>query len=148
MFLKDKAFYIVSKKTGLVLSTNGYTEEGSKITVQNKVSYCYQTGEEHELWQFESGFLINKSSSLVLDIIGGDLRVGQKVNLWGRKKTMAHNQRWGIRDGYIYALADPRLVLDIEGDCEDEGTHIVTNSRRVENHDLQQWTLIPFTEEE
>ncbi|CEI95919.1 hypothetical protein G6F70_001921 [Rhizopus microsporus] len=142
MFLKDKAFYIASKKTGLVLSTNGYTEEGTKITVQNK------TGEEHELWQFENGFLINKSSSLVLDIIGGDLRVGQKVNLWGRKKTMTHNQRWGIRDGYIYALADPRLVLDLEGDCEDEGTHIVTNSRRVENNDLQQWTLIPFAEEE
>ncbi|ORE15077.1 hypothetical protein BCV71DRAFT_186088 [Rhizopus microsporus] len=134
MFLKDKAFYIASKKTGLVLSTNGYTEEGTKITVQNK------------LWQFENGFLINKSSSLVLDIIGGDLRVGQKVNLWGRKKTMTHNQRWGIRDGYIYALADPRLVLDLE--VTYEGTHIVTNSRRVENNDLQQWTLIPFAEEE
>lgn len=24
----------------------------------------------------------------------------------------AHNQRWGIRDGFIYAVADPRLVLD------------------------------------
>jgi hypothetical protein len=24
----------------------------------------------------------------------------------------AHNQRWNFRDGYIYASADPRLVLD------------------------------------
>lgn len=27
------------------------------------------------------------------------------------KKFRAHNQRWGIRDGYVYALADPRIVL-------------------------------------
>lgn len=29
----------------------------------------------------------------------------------------AHNQRWGIRDGFIYPVADPRLVLDTKVRC-------------------------------
>lgn len=28
--------------------------------------------------------------------------------------SRAHNQRWGIRDGFIYPVADPRLVLNVK----------------------------------
>ncbi|EIE78792.1 hypothetical protein RO3G_03497 [Rhizopus delemar RA 99-880] len=132
MFLKKGYFHVVQAKTGLFLSTNGTTEEGTKITVKDKV------------WGFENGQLISKNSSLVLDIEGGDLRVGKKLIQYGRKKTMAHNQRWGIRNGYIYASADPRLVL--EDNSEASGSQIVTSVRKVEENDFQQWKIVPYKE--
>ncbi|KAI9280475.1 hypothetical protein BY458DRAFT_430707 [Sporodiniella umbellata] len=132
MFLKNGHFYLVSKPTGFVISTNGTNEEGTKITVKEK------------LWSFDNGKIVSKSSSLVLDIRGGDLRVGEKLLQYGGKKTMAHNQRWGTRNGYIYASADPRLVL--EGGSTDPGCQLVTSIRKTEECDLQQWELVPFEE--
>ncbi|RCI04768.1 hypothetical protein CU098_002478, partial [Rhizopus stolonifer] len=75
-----------------------------------------------------------------------DLKVGQKLLQYGRKITMAHNQRWGIRDGYIYASADPRLVLDVEGGSDASGSQLITSIRKVEDNDYQQWELVPFEE--
>ncbi|CAO3682762.1 unnamed protein product [Rhizopus stolonifer] len=140
MFLKEGYFYLVSKPTGYVMSTNGTNEESTKITVKEK------TGEDFQLWSFDNGKLVSKSSSLVLDIRGGDLKVGQKLLQYGRKITMAHNQRWGIRDGYIYASADPRLVLDVEGGSDASGSQLITSIRKVEDNDYQQWELVPFEE--
>lgn len=54
-----------------------------------------------------------------------------------------HNQRWGYRDGFIYSRADPRIVLDIKGDDEDEGTKVMTSKRKLEDNANQQWILEP-----
>lgn len=73
----------------------------------------------------------------------------------------AHNQRWGIRDGFIYPVADPRLVLDTKVRCLCHGDggeiklaheqHVggqwlvsYITYRRTEDYDLQQWYLEPF----
>lgn len=59
-------------------------------------------------------------------------------------KTRAHNQRFGYRDGYIYCLADPRLVLDIKGGSSKEGTKIILYKRKDgRDNGNQQWALIP-----
>ncbi|SAM02374.1 hypothetical protein [Absidia glauca] len=104
-----------------------------------------KTGEDsdNQLWRFENGFLINKKSDLVLDIEGGDLKVEKKILQYDRKHTRAHNQRWGYRDGFVYIRADPRIVLDIKGEDEDEGTKVITFKRKLEDNADQQWIIEP-----
>ncbi|KAI8975527.1 hypothetical protein BDF20DRAFT_822229, partial [Mycotypha africana] len=94
-----------------------------------------------QLWMFEDGYLVNRKTSLVIDIEGGDLRCDQKVIQYDRKKTMAHNQRWQIRDGFIYAVADPRLVLTLKNE---DGSRCFVSYRNLEDSELQQWYIEPY----
>ncbi|KAI8642533.1 hypothetical protein BD408DRAFT_482715 [Parasitella parasitica] len=89
-----------------------------------------------QLWTFENGYLVSKKTSFVMDIEGGDLRSDKKVLQYSRKKTMAHNQRWGIRDGFIYAVADPSLVLE----CQDNDDDVRVN-RKTNDKEHQQWYI-------
>ncbi|CAO3646537.1 unnamed protein product [Mucor hiemalis] len=135
MFPTQGAFFIKSQKNGLYLSINGEDEAGSRIITGPK------TDDGSQLWSFENGYLISQKTSFVMDIEGGDLKSDKKILQYNRKKTMAHNQRFGIRDGFIYAVADPRLVLDAK---DEEGSHIIISTRKLEENDLQQWYLEPY----
>ncbi|KAG1122110.1 hypothetical protein G6F42_011787 [Rhizopus arrhizus] len=53
----------------------------------------------------------------------------------------AHNQRWGFRDGYVYCLADPRLVLDIRGGSNKDGAKVILYNRKDTDNANQQWTI-------
>ncbi|KAI7901144.1 uncharacterized protein BX663DRAFT_515090 [Cokeromyces recurvatus] len=139
MFPKVGYFYIKSQKTGFVISTNDEDEAGTKLVIKSKNS-----GTDYELWSFESGYLVNKMNLFVMDIQGGDIRSGQNVLQYERKKTMAHNQRWGLRDGFIYVVADPRIVLE---STEEEESYLFVNARKLEDNDFQQWYIEPYTEE-
>ncbi|KAI8991560.1 ricin B lectin domain-containing protein, partial [Mycotypha africana] len=97
------------------------------------------------LWRWENGYLINKKSGLVMDIRGGNLLSDSYIVQYDRKMTQAHNQRWGYRDGYIYCLADPRLVLDIRGGGHKEGTRICLYTRKdSDDNENQQWIVEPY----
>ncbi|CEP12062.1 hypothetical protein [Parasitella parasitica] len=98
---------------------------------------------DNQLWRAEDGFLINKKSGLVMDIRGGNLQSDSQIVQYERKITMAHNQRWGFRDGFIYCLADPRLVLDIKGGSDKNGTEVILYKRKDKNNQNQQWTIKP-----
>ncbi|KAI8074362.1 uncharacterized protein B0P05DRAFT_548257 [Gilbertella persicaria] len=139
MFPSEKYFYIQSRKSGLVLSCDGQEETGSKLVIRPKAE-----DDESQLWKYEHGFLVCKKTLLVMDIAGGDLKVDSKVLQYNRKKTMTHNQRWGMRDHFIYAVADPRLVLNAK---EEEGSNIVVSTRILEDNDHQQWDIEVYQEE-
>lgn len=59
----------------------------------------------------------------------------------------AANQKWGIDDeGYIYNLARPDLVLDIQGREDEDGTRIILYTKREgEVASNQRWTLEEFS---
>ncbi|KAI8345282.1 ricin B lectin domain-containing protein [Choanephora cucurbitarum] len=99
---------------------------------------------DNQLWRSEDGFLINKKSNLVMDIRGGDLLSDKPIVQYDRKITMAHNQRWGFRDGYVYCLADPRLVLDIRGGGSKDGTKVILYKRKDTDNENQQWVIEPY----
>ncbi|KAI8888786.1 carbohydrate-binding module family 13 protein [Backusella circina FSU 941] len=102
--------------------------------------------QENQLWRYDDGFLTNKKSGLVMDIRGGDLQAEKTIVQYERKMTMAHNQRFGYRDGFIYCLADPRLVLDIKGGGKKDGTKIILYKRKDSHNDNQKWDIIPIGE--
>ncbi|GAA5796655.1 hypothetical protein HPULCUR_002029 [Helicostylum pulchrum] len=81
---------------------------------------------------------------VIMDIRGGDLQSDKQIVQYDRKLTMAHNQRFGYRDGFIYCLADPRLVLDIKGGGNKEGTKVILYKRKEADYENQQWDLIPI----
>ncbi|GAA5807635.1 hypothetical protein MFLAVUS_001005 [Mucor flavus] len=137
MFPSEGYFYLKCQKNGLVVSVNNEEKAGTKLVTDNK------NDEDSQLWSFQGGCLISKHSSLVMDIDGGDLRNDAKLLQFDRKKTMAHNQRWGICDGFVYAVADPRLVLV----AEDDASHIKVGVKSNEN-ELQQWYLEPYYQAE
>ncbi|OBZ86293.1 hypothetical protein A0J61_05657 [Choanephora cucurbitarum] len=137
MFPKENYFFVKSKFEDLVLSCDG--EEKAD-------------GDESQLWAYDNGFLACKKSLLaywdenqswILMEILGDLKAESKLLQYNRKKTMAHNQRWGFRQGFIYASADPRLVLT----AKPEESAVVVSLRVMEDNDPQQWTLEPYEDE-
>ena len=58
----------------------------------------------------------------------------------------AQNQRWGYknRDGVIYLLSDPTMVLDIRGALADDGSKVILYHRKLalEDNLNQQWDLV------
>ena len=58
----------------------------------------------------------------------------------------AQNQRWSYknRDGVIYLLSDPTMVLDIRGALADDGSKLILYHRKLalEDNLNQQWDLV------
>ncbi|KAG2204350.1 hypothetical protein INT47_009392 [Mucor saturninus] len=132
MFPSEGYFYVKSQKNGLFVSVDG-EDEGDDDS--QKVYSCGVM--KMDIW-----FLSKLQwASIMMDIEGGDLKSDKRVLQYNRKKTMTHNQRWGIRDGFVYVVADPRLVLDTQ---EDEGSYITVAVKKSEENDLQQWYLEPY----
>ncbi|CEP07761.1 hypothetical protein [Parasitella parasitica] len=117
-------------------------QAGTKLIIKPKKPQSDDHELDNQLWTFENGYLVSKKTSFgmkiyaFMDIEGGDLRSDKKVLQYSRKKTMAHNQRWGIRDGFIYAVADPSLVLEHQEN--DDEVHV---SRKTEDGKHQQWNI-------
>ncbi|KAI7860605.1 hypothetical protein BDC45DRAFT_563765 [Circinella umbellata] len=101
---------------------------------------------ENQLWRYEDGHLINKKSDLVVDVRGGDTKSDTPLIQYNRKMTMASNQRWGYRDGFIHLLSDPSLVLDIRGGKNKRGTKLILYQRKDDENENQKWIVEPFGE--
>ncbi|KAI7870428.1 hypothetical protein BDF14DRAFT_1774212 [Spinellus fusiger] len=82
-----------------------------------------------------------------MDVRGGDIKPDTLVVQYDRKEAMAHNQRWGYREGFLYIVADPRYVLEIKGGSGVDGSRAYLSLRRPEDNSNQQWTVVPFDEE-
>ncbi|CAO3676681.1 unnamed protein product [Umbelopsis vinacea] len=96
----------------------------------------------NQLWSYDQGFLINKNSGLVLDIIGGALQNDRQLIQQKRKMIEGSNdQRWFYReDGYLYPRNDPNL-----GNSDKPGAQILLYNRKYEDNLNQLWDLIPVT---
>ncbi|KAI8074123.1 ricin B lectin domain-containing protein [Gongronella butleri] len=128
-------FYIKSAKTGTVLDVfDGQTNDDANIILWQQKMH----DNDNQLWSFEDGFLVNYKSQR------GDLKSDSAIVQYAKKQTKTHNQRFGYRDGYIYALADPRLVFDIKGGSDKQGTRLIIYKKKSSDHDNQQWVLEPF----
>ncbi|KAI8997553.1 ricin B lectin domain-containing protein [Pilobolus umbonatus] len=138
-FPTNQYFFIKSCGNDCVLDVYmGETTINSNIITWPKKPYGDQ---ENQLWRCENGFLLNKKSGLVLDVRGGDLQSDKPIVQYTRKITMAHNQRFGFRDGYIYCLADPRLVLDVKKGSKKDGAKVILYKRKDADHSNQQWVI-------
>jgi hypothetical protein len=51
--------------------------------------------------------------ALVIDVRGGALQQGKPLIQYAMKPGLARNQRWMYKDGFIFPMAAPDLVIDI-----------------------------------
>ncbi|KAI8064806.1 ricin B lectin domain-containing protein [Gilbertella persicaria] len=114
----------------------------AKIIVWPKKTKDY----DNQLWTYDSGYIINKNSGMVLDVQGGILESDKQMIQYKRKMIEdAHNQRWYYReDGFIYPQTDPNLVLDIRGNWTKPGTVVLLYERKYEDNLNQLWDLVPL----
>ncbi|KAI8140708.1 ricin B lectin domain-containing protein [Fennellomyces sp. T-0311] len=142
-FPEDCYFYIKSLQSGMVFDIdNGSTEPTAALIVYSQKDHDAEDN-DNQLWRYDDGYIINKKSGHVLDISGGDLKADAEVIQYGRKLTMTSNQRFGLRDGYIYARADPRLVLSVRADSNDPGSKVSLTARKTDSNRHQQFEVEP-----
>ncbi|OZJ03232.1 hypothetical protein BZG36_03448 [Bifiguratus adelaidae] len=134
-------FYIKSRKHHMCLDVEGGSKrEDTPIVVWPQKRH----NRENQLWTYEDGFLVNVASRLVIDVRGGALKPVAQIIQYSRKLMQsAHNQRWTFREGYIYPIVDPALVLDIRGDSGDEGAAVILYQRQRGEKLNQMWYLEP-----
>ncbi|KAG0043718.1 hypothetical protein BGZ83_011087, partial [Gryganskiella cystojenkinii] len=143
-------FYIKSQASGLVVDIeHGYFTDPMKAGARAEMNHQkIDNGDgrhsllELQLWRYESGFLINRRTGLVLDIQGGTLKLNARVVQWQRKAGKdAHNQHWFYENGFIANVYNSRLVLDIDGDGSKDGAKIAIGERKATANADQQWIL-------
>ncbi|KAI7886510.1 ricin B-like lectin [Lichtheimia hyalospora FSU 10163] len=116
-------------------------KDSAKIVVWPKKEQNF----DNQLWMYDSGYIINKNSGLVLDVLGGVLENDKQIIQYRRKMVEdAQNQRWYYReDGFLYPQVNPNLVLDIRGNWTKPGTVVLLYDRKFSDNENQLWDLIP-----
>lgn len=134
-------FLIRNIESNLVLDVkNGSKQTGSPIIIWTR------NGNPNQLWSYDSGFLINKASGLVLEVSGyeggGDIAPGTKLVQAERREPPNNiNQLWAYNYMYIIPY-DPKVVLAAQGDNLQAGSLTVVD-RAVDfpNNIRQQWAF-------
>lgn len=82
------------------------------------------------------------TSTLVLDINGGNLTPGTQVIVWSQNIPTSPNQVWVFAsDGHIRCKQNPNLVLDIYGGVLDSGREVIVWTENVPASPNQLWFL-------
>ncbi|RUP51979.1 hypothetical protein BC936DRAFT_143865, partial [Jimgerdemannia flammicorona] len=165
MSFPEGYFFITSGANGLVLDIKNASKKPDQALVVSKQKHH---DNDSQLWSCDNDFIINKNSGL------GQVLSNKQIIQYNRKLTQAaHNQRWGYRDGFIYSLADPNLVLDIkvntcsylqhpitahqpariltfallstysQGGANAENTPVILYTRKSSDAFNQQWDIVP-----
>ena len=80
------------------------------------------------------------TSTLVLDIKGGNLTAGTPIIVWTENIPTSPNQIWMFtNDGHIRCSSNPNLVLDIEGGNLNPGTQVIVWSENFPASPNQLW---------
>ncbi|KAL7308905.1 hypothetical protein PS15m_011045 [Mucor circinelloides] len=144
-------FYIVSKMNDLVLDIRGDPE---KATISSKVVMATKKPvspeRDGQLWIHQNGFLTNKLTGLVLDINKAESFIAiftKECRLYldkMKEQEAANDQRFGYdaEAGYIYALSDPDLVVDIRHeDINEDARVMIYKKKPLEEAKNQLWTI-------
>lgn len=84
----------------------------------------------------------SSTSTLVLDIKGGNLTPGTPVIVWSENVPSSPNQVWVFNtDGHIRCKSNPNLVLDIEGGILNSGRQVIVWTENFPASSNQLWFL-------
>ncbi|CAO3702775.1 unnamed protein product [Rhizopus stolonifer] len=152
-------FYILSRKHGFALDVyDGQTKVKSlycvkEVSISNNPFFLGNANiivwpqkfqdSDNQLWSFVNGRLINKKLGHALDISSSAFR-RDKTIVQKKVKGSKQSQEWVYDQGYICSKEYPTLVLDIRGDSEKGGAHILLYKRKDSDNLNQQWHFEPY----
>lgn len=134
-------FFIRSIYSALVL---GVANSGSEPGDQVVVAARKESDHGSQLWRYDSGFLVNKHSGLVLEVPGyeGGETITPGTGLCQntrREKPESLNQLWAYNYELLYPY-DPKVAITADDADFKAGTRAVVDT--VEHHDPRyQWML-------
>ncbi|KAI8059433.1 uncharacterized protein B0P05DRAFT_574919 [Gilbertella persicaria] len=130
-------FFVKSQARGLVLTVL----ETGVIAAEVAASKLDKSNYSRQLWKYDSGFIVNKASEMVLDVRGGALKSGAGICQYTRKEKDNENQQWALTpDGAIYLQVNKGLVLTVK---ENEAVRSkLYLSERKSGHKEQCWNFV------
>lgn len=135
-------FFIRNVVSGKVLDVkDGSTNPGSSVIIWDRKSINY----DNQLWSYDSGFLINKDSGLVLEVPGyeggGNITPGTELVInTRREQPESLNQLWAYNYQYIMPY-DPRVSLWVKDGNVNTPGNIVVVDKRIHGEVTQEWML-------
>ncbi|GAA5805907.1 hypothetical protein EDC94DRAFT_607563 [Helicostylum pulchrum] len=143
-------FYIVSKMNDLVIDLRGPETATLAAKIVMAAKKPVSPERDSQLWIHQNGFLTNKSTGLVLDINKAEsfVAIFTKENRLYldkmKEQEAANDQRFGYEaeTGYIYALCNRDLVVDIRHeDTKEDARVMVYQKKPIEEAINQLWTI-------
>lgn len=138
----DGYFFIRNVASGKVLDVkDGLTNPGSSVIIWDRKGINY----DNQLWSYDSGFLINKSSGLILEVPGyeegGSITPGTGLVINTRREQPKNiNQLWAYNYNYIIPY-DPKVSLcGKDSDVNTNGNIIVVDNL-IHGEVTQEWIL-------
>ncbi|WP_194826266.1 RICIN domain-containing protein [Nocardia sp. XZ_19_231] len=135
----EDSFYIRNVASNLVVDIEGGSADaGAPAVVWDRKS----TGDAHQLWTYDEGFLVNKNSGLVLEVVGyesgSNIAAGTPVaQALRRESPESLNQLWAYNYQMLMSY-DPKVTLTAREGNFTAGTAVVVD--RTERDDpRQQW---------
>ncbi|WP_406234064.1 RICIN domain-containing protein [Nocardia sp. NBC_01009] len=134
-------FYIRSVYSGLVVDIeDGSTAEGTQAIVWHQKS----SSSANQLWKYDDGFLVNKNSGLVLEVVGyeggGSIAPGTPVaQALRRERPESLNQLWAYNRRMLMPY-DPKVTLSARDGNFAPGTEVVVDTAQM-NDPRQEWML-------
>ncbi|KAI8978005.1 hypothetical protein BDB01DRAFT_907646 [Pilobolus umbonatus] len=133
-------FYILSRKNGFALDVaDKQGREDSGVIVWSQKFQDNDT----QLWAYDDGRIINKSSGLVLDINSSAFKKDKTI-VQKKRKPVRQSQEWIFDQGFICSKEYPTLVLDIKGDSSKDGAPILLYKRKESDNLNQLWQFEPY----
>lgn len=125
-------FYIRNVHSGLVVDIeDGSTAAGARAIVWHRKS----SSSANQLWKYDDGFLVNKNSGLVLEVVGyqggGSIAPGTPVaQARRREKPENLNQLWAYNHEMLMPY-DPKVTLSARDGNFAAGTEVVVDTSQM-----------------
>ncbi|WP_327120616.1 RICIN domain-containing protein [Nocardia sp. NBC_01730] len=132
-------FYIRNVHSGLVVDIkDGSTAEGARAIVWDRKS----SDSANQLWRYDRGFLVNKNSGLVLEVVGheggGSIAPGTPVaQARKRERPKSLNQQWAYNREMLMPY-DPDVALSARDGNFAAGTEVVVDTTQM-GDPRQEW---------
>ncbi|KAI8971219.1 hypothetical protein BDB01DRAFT_508938 [Pilobolus umbonatus] len=131
-------FFIKSQAHGLVLSVL----ETGVIAAEVAATTLDTSNYSRQLWKFDNGFIINKTSNMVLDVRGGEIKSGAGICQFTQKTTDAENQKWALtNDGAIYPTTNKNLILCVN-ENETIRSALYLTDKKASLSKAQRWNFV------
>ncbi|CAB4411746.1 unnamed protein product [Rhizophagus irregularis] len=112
-------YWIIAQHSGKVLEVKDGSFCSSVEIIQRSKKSEHDPNVDMQLWYFNGGFIVNKRSGFVLDVVGAKCQTGTRIVQYHKHKhdEPSRGQEWeyNYEDNSFYLKFNRNFVLDVSG---------------------------------